>query len=324
MPGTDPSHVRKLYVVLSARSLPYARACLGSLLRNAAETLDVTLITDGLEDKTALEEAMAALGADGRHQWRVFDKADADRRAETLLAGFPAIRAFREGHPCWRKITDPPLFASSGEEMVILDPDVYFPNRFTFEPTPETGILLMRQRPNCLLPEETVRQAFEAGLAMADHTDIGVAQLKAPFGWGVLEHLLQTMGVEGMPRSMHVESIVWAQLAMLWGGGYLDPVAWRCFDNSVFSRLRRRAGRSGVDTLRALDVDALKCLHAGGIAKNWLPDAEAAGLFATPSDRKTDTAVQPFVPFGRSKFERKFANRRLARKLGLYALMGSE
>lgn len=324
MPGTDQSNVRKLYIVLSARSLPYARACLGSLLRNAVETLDLTLITDGPDDKDALEEAMAAIDAGGRHAWRVCDKAEADRRAERLLADFPATRAFREGHPCWRKITDPPLFAEPGEEMVILDPDVYFPNRFTFEPTPASGILLMRQRPNCLLPEETVRQAFEAGLAMADHTDIGVAQLKAPFDWSVLEHLLLTMGVGGLPRSMHVESIVWAQLAMLWGGGYLDPVAWRCFDNSVLSRLRRRAGRSGVDTLRALDIGALKCLHAGGVAKNWLPDAEAAGLFSTPADRKTDTVVQPFLPFARGKFERKFANRRLARKLGLYALMGSE
>lgn len=324
MPGTDISNVRKLYVVLSARSLPYAHACLGSLLRNAAEMLDVTLITDGPEDKAQLEEAMTAIGTGNGHSWHVFDKADADRRAESRLSAFPATRAFREGHPCWRKITDPPLFAEPGEEMVILDPDVYFPNRFTFEPTPETGILLMHQRPNCLLPEETVRQAFEAGLAMADHTDIGVAQLGAPFDWSVLEHLLETMGVGSLPRSMHVESIVWAELEMLWGGGYLDPVAWRCFDNSVFSRLRRRAGRSGVDTIKALDIGALKCLHAGGVAKNWLPDAEAAGLFAKPADRQADTTVQPFVPFGRHKFERKFANRRLARRLGLYALIGSE
>ena len=79
MPGTDQSNVRKLYIVLSARSLPYARACLGSLLRNAVETLDVTLITDGPDDKDALQEAMAAIDAGGRHAWRVCDKAEADQ-----------------------------------------------------------------------------------------------------------------------------------------------------------------------------------------------------------------------------------------------------
>ncbi len=64
--------------------------------------------------------------------------------------------------------------------MVLLDPDLYFPNTFRFEPTPEQGILLMWQRPNCLLPHKTVRAAMDAGIPLARHVDIGVAQWRGP------------------------------------------------------------------------------------------------------------------------------------------------
>jgi hypothetical protein len=61
-----------------------------------------------------------------RHAWHVCARAEADERAVTVLAPYPNIAAFRFGHPCWRKITDPLLFGAPGEEMIILDPDLYF------------------------------------------------------------------------------------------------------------------------------------------------------------------------------------------------------
>ena len=101
---------RKVYCILSSRSLPYAVKALESLTANSLDDLDVTLITDGAADKVALVEAMNALDVSPRHAWRVCAQAEADERALTVLARYPNIAAFRFGHPCWRKITDPMLF----------------------------------------------------------------------------------------------------------------------------------------------------------------------------------------------------------------------
>jgi len=314
---------RKIYVVMGARSLPYATACVGSLLRNAAERLDVAVLTDSADDAAAIEAAFRPLARDTRHALVVRDQADADRRAATQYHHYPAIQAFRHGHPCWRKITDPALYAADGEEAVILDPDVYFPNRFTFERTPATGFLLMWQRPNCLLPEDLVRQAYDRGVAMADHTDIGVCQFRAPLPLAALETLLGTIDTAAHARSMHVESIVWAALAEQFGGGYLNPDAWHCFANGVTGRLARRLGQGGVAALQALPLAGMKALHAGGIAKHWLAEAEAAGLFAHPRPLTATTAARPFIDYPRAKFEAKMRNRRIARRVGLYKVLGA-
>jgi len=112
-------------------------------------------------------------------------------------------------------VTDPPLFARDGEEMVILDPDVYFPNKFRFEPTPTSGLLLMRQAVNCLFPHELVRRAFDLGIAMADVTDIGVCQAYCPLDYEWLDDLIDRLGGAMLPRwSPHVESVIWAALAL--------------------------------------------------------------------------------------------------------------
>jgi hypothetical protein len=312
---------RKVYCVLSARSLSYSEACLKSLFRNAIEPLDVVLITDDAQDKTQLL-AVKDMDPEGRHIWSVMDKAEVDVLAEAQLADHPAVRQFREGHPCWRKVTDPVLVAKPGEEIIILDPDVYFPNPFTFEPAPANGIYLMWQAPNCLLPEDTVRAAFDSGVVMADHTDIGVAQLGGTLDWAHLNTLIVKLGGADLPWSMHVESIVWAELAMAMGGGYLDPRAWHCFANDVSGRISRKLGKTGVATLASLDVAGMKCMHAGGIAKNWLVDAEKIGVFASHNRQDRPTSIKPFETFPREKFERKFKLRRLAEKIGLYKILG--
>jgi hypothetical protein len=323
MSGDETSATRKLFIVLSARSLPYAKLCIASLFRNAIESLDLTLITDDESEKDAIQQVMRSQTIADRHRWRVYSKADADMRAEGFYADFSAVARFRQGHPCWRKITDPPLFASPSDEIIILDPDVYFPNRFTFEPTPTSGILLMRQRPNCLLPESVVRTAYAADIAMADYTDIGVCQFRTPLDFVFIDRLIEDLGGANLPRSMHVESIVWAALAEHSGGGYLDPVAWRCFDNSVLSRMERRMGRTGVTTLGRLDFGQMKCFHAGGVAKYWLAEAENAGQLSAGHALAASTPVQAFVRYPKRKFERKIVLRQAARALGAYRVLGS-
>ena len=319
--GTGAGERRAVVCVMGAGSLRYAKACLASLIRNVAEPIELIVVTDGDKDVAAISAALAEVDAPRHSAWSVVGKAAVDAIAEERLAGQPAVRRFRNGHPCWRKITDPALVVAEGRPVVIIDPDVYFPNRFTFEPAPARGVLLMWQGPNCLLPQEVVETAFERQVALADHTDIGVAQVRG-IDWAYLETLLVELGDAALPTwSMHVESIVWAALAMREGGGYFDPTAWHCFANSVSVRLRRKMGRDGVAMLRDLNLQSAKCLHAGGVAKNWLVDAERAGLFDHPADLTAPTPVRPYQPFTRQKFDRKFRLRAVAAKLGLYKLL---
>ena len=314
---------RKAYCVLSARSLPYAVKALESLTANSLDDLDVTLITDGAADKIALVDAMNTLGVPPRHLWRVCAQAEADELALTVLARYPNIAAFRFGHPCWRKITDPLLFAAPGEEMIILDPDLYFPNRFRFEPTPAKGLLLMYQPPSCLLPPEVVKRAFDEGVKMAHHTDIGVAQARNGFDLAWLDDLIRRLGGTALPRSMHVESIVWAAMAMREGGGYLDPEHWHCWRNSQWKRLALKLGASGRTLLRSEKFGAMKCFHGGGIAKWWVPDAVKAGDLAAPVEVATARSPMPYEELTRDAYDAMQRLKTLARRMGYYRIVKS-
>jgi hypothetical protein len=309
---------------MSARSLPYSKACIGSLLRNGAEPMLLRLITDSRDDADQLSEAFAEVTRNAAHRLEVFDKAAADERAQERYRDFPALLAFRSGHPCWRKVTDPELFADDGDEVITIDPDVYFPNRFSFEKTPTSGLMLMWQPPNCLLPEPLVQSVFEHDIAIADHTDIGVCQYQAPLPLDFLDRFLNEISTAPYASSMHVESIIWAALAMHMGGGYLDPGAWHCFQNSVTRRLERKLGRDPLELLRRIDFSRIKAFHAGGVAKNWLPAAERAGILGNaPGSQPVLAAcdIAPFTPYRQAKFDRKLKSRALARKLGLYRLL---
>jgi hypothetical protein len=314
---------RGVYCVLSARSLPYADKALESLLANSLDDLDLLLITDAASDKAALVEAMQQLETPSRHRWRVADQAEADDLAATQFAAYPHLARFRFGHPCWRKITDPVLFAEPGAEMVILDPDLYFPNRFRFEPTPASGLLLMYQPPSCLLPHEIVIRAYDEGIRLAHHVDIGVAQARNALDLEWLDWLVGRLGGESLPRAMHVEAIVWAALAMRGGGGYLDPVHWHCWRNSQWKRLLQRMGASGRAILRAEQFPAMKCFHGGGIAKWWVPEALEAGEIPPPVDVLEARPPRPYRELTRDAYE---ATRRLktwARRAGYYKLVKS-
>lgn len=316
-----PSVRRKVYCILSARSLPYADKAMESLVANCLDDIDLTLITDEAADKLALVAAMEKIDVPSRHVWRVCAQSEADDRALTVLARYPNIAAFRFGHPCWRKITDPLLFAAPDEEMVILDPDLYFPNRFRFEPTPAKGLLLMYQPPSCLLPHEIVERAYDAGVRLAHHTDIGVAQARNNLDLQWLDQLIAKLGGTSLPRAMHIESIVWAALAMREGGGYLDPVHWHCWRNSQWKRLMLRLGASGRTLLRAERFGAMKCFHGGGIAKWWVPEALKAGELPVPAEISTARVPQPFVEFTRDAYASTQRLKAMVRRLGYYKLI---
>jgi hypothetical protein len=318
-----PSVARRVFMILSPRSLVYARHALRSLLTNALEPIDLRLITDSASDRQLLLEETAGYPFGDRHRCAIFAQDDLDDLESAMFAGYPMIRLFRGGHPCWRKITDPLLLSHANQEIVILDPDLYFPNKFCFEPTLDRGLLLMWQRPNCLLPVAIVDTALRRRIPLAHHVDIGVAHWRAQVDLDWLEWLLTQIGLREQPNarfSMHVEAIVWAALAMRVGGGHLPPRHWHCWRRSQRVRLLRRLGVSGPRLLRHEPFSAMKCFHAGGEAKYWLQEGQRRKWL--DSDTVLDQAgtVVPFVELTQSVYRREQALKSWLKRFGYYSL----
>jgi hypothetical protein len=311
-------------MVLSPRSLSYARAALESLFRNSVQPVDLHLVTDSGTDVHALTEAVLELAPDSRHCWSVTSEDALSDAEASKFDGLPNLRAFRHGHPCWRKVTDPLLLSSPGEEMVLLDPDLYFPNRFTFEDTPAKGLSLMWQRPNCLLPPETVRAAMNAGVRLARHVDIGVSHWRCGSDLEWLDWMLGKLGGANLPRVMHVEAIVWSAIAMREGGGYLDPQAWVCWHRTQAKRVRRKLGASGESILASEPWQTMKCFHAGGEAKWWVPDFMAKHPSAGGKDVLDLRSLRPFVELTRQHYESEQRAKRMLHTLGYYRVFGAK
>jgi hypothetical protein len=317
----DPNK-RRLFMILSPRSLPYARLAIESLYRNCVDDFSLCLITDSQDDVLSLKSDLKSVGnqeESAKRAFAVYGETELADLQQTKFGRFEHIRNFRQGHPCWRKITDPILLSDGHDEMIILDPDLYFPNRFRFEPTPSSGIFLMWQKPSCLLPPEVVEAAIHANIALAHHTDIGVAQWRLPIDLDWLDWLIGKIGSSHLPRSMHVESIVWAALAMRMGGGYLDRSQWVCWHRSQYKRILRKLGFPGPSILRTESFAGIKCFHAGGEAKWWLVDAHQLGVLDHGEDVTVFAEPRPYrelTPFQYHSLQR---NRRWLRKLGYYS-----
>lgn len=124
-----------------------ALACLGSLLRYSAEPLSLRVHDDGTltgEDRGRLTSLASGLGDP-----QFVSRAEADARVETVLAGRPALRAFRGSNPLALKLIDVPLMAGDG--LAYCDSDVLFLRPFSrlfAFPGPETGAVFMSDRQN--------------------------------------------------------------------------------------------------------------------------------------------------------------------------------
>ena len=320
---TTQSPARQLYMVLSPHSLGYARLALSSLLAQSDEPLNLHLVTDSDEDKQTLTEVLAELAPASRHEWSVTSEEELANAEASMFAGLPNLRAFRHGHPCWRKITDPLLLSAPDDELILLDPDLYFPNRFRFEPTPAAGLLLMWQQPNCLFPPNVVRTALDAKVPLARHVDIGVAHWRPDTDLEWLDWFIGKLGGASLPRIMHVEAIVWAAVAMRQGGGYLDPNLWVCWRRSQAKRIRRKLGAGGRTILKSEPWDQMKCFHAGGEAKWWLGEAEAAGDLSGAAPHLEHGRILPFSELTCKIYQREQNAKGLLRGLGYYRLFGA-
>lgn len=321
--ASKPAH-RRVFMVISPVSLGYARFCLESLFRNSAEPLHLHLITDSLADKDMLVEELTLRQKTADHQWSVFAEDELADREASVFGQYPSLRQFRDGHPCWRKITDPVLLSqeqrNADDEMVLLDPDLYFPNRFCFEPTPTMGVLLMWQRPSCLVPADTVRSAMLRGIRFAHHVDIGVGGWRAPVDLDWLEWLLSRLDVRSLPRVMHIEAIVWAAVAMHFGGGYLDPKLWHCWHRNQTKRMLRTIGLPGIHLLRVEDFSSIKCFHAGGEAKWWLAEAKEKGMLDQQKDLTSAGPIIPYEELLPSTYYREQRVKSYLKRLGYYSL----
>jgi hypothetical protein len=286
--------------------------------------LSVVLITDTELDKRQISDAISLIGVPGKHKWSVRSQAEADDRAQTVFARHPNLLSFRLGHPCWRKLTDPILFSDAGDEMIILDPDLYFPNYFTFEQTPKEGLQLMWQPPSCLLPHEVVMSAYGASIRLAHHVDIGVAQLRNDLDLDWFDWLIVNLGGRGIPRVMHVEAIVWAALAMHVGGGYLDPNYWYCWRYRQWKRVALRLGMPGIRLLKFEKLGSVKCFHASGVAKWWVDEACQRHIFHMPRSVVTPSIPMPFEELTLVEYESDQRLKRLIRRLGYYKLMSAD
>jgi hypothetical protein len=309
-----------IVVSLPASCLPYASLCIRSLAENLDGDEAIHLLTDTLADQEQLQQAFADLK---RIKVHVSDELWED--GGNPMRKYAGLEKLRDGHPCWRKLTDPMLLARNRDEVVIVDPDVYFARRFSFEKVGDGTLRLMWQKPNCLLPFSVVQTAFAKGIAMADHVDIGIAQYRSPLDLEWLNWLVESLGE--MPRVMHAEAILWSCLAMRMGGGYLNSDRWYCWVNTQWKRVLKKAGATPARMLSAEDFRSCLAFHAGGTAKTWLaaPGVEdlLKHLAGLPGGKPLGaTTVQRFVPFTKEKFEWLRKRARILDVMGYYKLAG--
>jgi hypothetical protein len=290
-----------IYMVAGIDAIGYGEIAIESLFANCKDSFNFTLITDTAEDKRRYSEMLRRFSE--IKQIQVMDENDCDKKAEIFYDKYSYIKEFRKGHPCWRKITDPSLFSEIGREIIVLDPDLYFPNPFHFERTQSNKLILMRQHRHCLLPESTVKKAFELGIPMAHHTDIGVAH-HTVLPWEWINEIIRDLGGKNLPRVPHIESILWAAIGIHIGGGYLDPKTWQCWERTLLKRLVMMAGVKGPSILKMENISKLKCFHASSGAKVWMLEAKRVGIFKPGSPKLNSTFVAPFVEISEMDYDK--------------------
>lgn len=293
----------EIFMVAGGNASHYARLAIESLFKNCKDTFSFSVLTDSAHDKLVYEQILTDLRPDRSIALKVYDQADCDLKAATFFAHVTNVQQFRAGHPCWRKITDPSLFATENSNIIVLDPDIVFPSEFKFEPTIDGQLILMRQHRHCLLPSDVVMTAFRSGIRLAHHTDIGVAQ-HTVLPWLWIDDVIGRLGGIKLPRIAHIESILWAAIAMQIGGGYLAADVWSCWERTILKRLIMMAGVRDYRIFRVEPIQQMKCFHGSSGAKDWLLDGEKAGLFSPGQPKLAPSRISPFIEITLPEFEK--------------------
>jgi len=144
MRKTEPSPVATL---LGHAHVGMALDCLGSLLRYSVDPLRLRVHEDGTLTGEDRERLAAGLG-----EVEFIGRAEADARVADRLAGFPALRAFRQRNPLALKLLDIPMLAPPEEpDLAYCDADILFLRPFSglFQfSDAATGAVFMSDRQN--------------------------------------------------------------------------------------------------------------------------------------------------------------------------------
>jgi hypothetical protein len=108
------------------------------------------------------------------------------------------------------------------------------------------------------------------------------------------------------------------------GGGYLDPRAWVCWHRTQAKRVRRKLGATGENILASEPWNSMKCFHAGGEAKWWVPEFMAKHTMAGSCDVLDSRPLRPFVELTREQYENEQRAKRMLHKLGYYRIFGAK
>jgi len=165
---------------------------------------------------------------------------------------------------------------------------------------------------------------MSAGIKLARHVDIGVSHWRSGSDLDWIDWMLGKLGAPNLPRVMHVEAIVWAAIAMREGGGYLDPGSWVCWHRTQTKRVRRKLGATGDSILASEPWHAMKCFHAGGEAKWWVPAFTQTRLSAQGHDILDSSQLLPFVELTPAQYEKEQSAKSILHKLGYYRVFGAK
>ncbi len=316
---------RKVFILLSSHAMSYAHVCIRTMINNCLEPVHLRLVVDNAEEKEVFEREVLAINLPEHSRIEVISKEEVSFVLAQKYPNSLGLRKLHEGHPCWRKIIDPIVLSAPDDEIIVADPDLLFPNYFTFEKTLHNGVKMMRQGPNCLYPPEAVRRVFQMNVRLANHVDIGVAQVHAgavDLDW--LDWFARELDIDRYTPFMHIEAIVWSALAMRMGGEHLSSAAWRCWERGRIKRIAVSAGVPGHWALKLEPLDRVKCIHVSGPSKWWVTEAMASGSLKEFHNRyEKPTQGAPYAELTAEIYEREQRLKHLARKLGYYKLTGS-
>jgi hypothetical protein len=296
----------------SASSIAYSQHCLHSLLYNCQTPISLTIITDTEKEIIAFKNLVRNWAYPSKHSIEVIGAETLQKIGLQRWAKYPNLIKYTQGHPCWRKVTDPFVLAKEGP-VVVIDPDVFFLRPFHFPVRSGKSITLMWQSPNCLYPAGAVDEAFATGMPLADHVDIGIAIVNNRIDWEWLDQFLGGISLEKYSSFMHIEAIVWSALAMHQGGCYLHPKRWYCYQASWHHKLRRRLGFQQPISFSSTVTQHAIAIHAGGIAKHQI----AKLIKHVSTDSIDDLDFLDLTQYANRKWNRKKLAVSILKKLGV-------
>jgi hypothetical protein len=288
------------------------------LLRQSIDNVDLNLLVDSEEQAEIFRNEILNWKVPSGHSITVRDPLEVDEAASSAFSRLPNLIRFRNGHPCWRKITDAALLTR--EEAIIIDPDVYFLRRFRFDPTPKNQLLLMWQPRNCLFPFNAVDSMFQAGVPLADNTDIGIAQIHDTMDWDWIDGIVAKLDLESNRSFMHVESIVWAAIAIKKGGNFLSPHRWTCYAESSKRRLGKLFGLQIPHDLLHLNLEVSNAIHLGGSAGSAKRDLDILKKASSSSVPGRTPMCNERLNFKTYKYSKFFLKKTTVKFLSLLGL----